>query len=45
VPQLVVTDRQGTVLIDSANNMPGPALKQLEALLAKAAPAAAKKTI
>ena len=39
VPQLVVTDRQGTVLIDSANAMPGPALKQFEALLAKSPPA------
>lgn len=44
VPQLVVTDRQGTVLIDSANAMPGAALKQLEALLAKS-PSTSKKSI
>jgi nucleoredoxin len=35
IPQLVVTDRQGNVLIDSAQMGPAAALKQLDALLKK----------
>lgn len=43
IPQLVVTDRHGKVLIDSERAGREPALKQLEALLNK--PAAATKTL